>query len=280
MSDTPRKRKRPTLLDQANFGRQVLLSFSLLMQLTLMAAGLWPAAWLVLHFKDAATSPLHWVLLILATVLVFNYGYLIGLLLLRVVIPRPKEGSYAVELGVHIPREVKVYMFNLLLTKARYEPPWAASFSAPLSNLPPMRTLYAHLFGPKSKSLTTGDTCYIIDPSLIEIGSNVQLGLHCTIAAHVFDNRKLRIRKVRIGDGVLIGAEAGLFAGVQVGEGAVIAARAVVMPFTKIGPYEFWDGNPARRIKSLKPGEQPSTLGDIAPAPDADSEADTDADRV
>lgn len=50
-----------------------------------------------------------------------------------------------------------------------------------------------------------------------------------------------------IGNDVWIGYEALIMPGVQIGDGAVIAARSVV---TKdIGPYEIWGGNPAKLIK-------------------------------
>jgi chloramphenicol O-acetyltransferase type B len=50
-----------------------------------------------------------------------------------------------------------------------------------------------------------------------------------------------------IGNDVWIGTEALILPGRHIGDGAVIAARAVV---TKdVGPYEIWGGNPARLIK-------------------------------
>lgn len=50
-----------------------------------------------------------------------------------------------------------------------------------------------------------------------------------------------------IGNDVWIGAEALIMPGVQIADGAVIAARAVVTK--NIAPYEIWGGNPARLIK-------------------------------
>lgn len=50
-----------------------------------------------------------------------------------------------------------------------------------------------------------------------------------------------------IGNDVWIGAESMLMPGISIGDGAVIATRAVV---TKdVGPYEIWGGNPAKLIK-------------------------------
>lgn len=51
----------------------------------------------------------------------------------------------------------------------------------------------------------------------------------------------------RIGNDVWIGAESMIMPGIQIADGAVIAARAVVTK--NVGPYEIWGGNPARLIK-------------------------------
>ena len=96
-------------------GKRLLLWMGLLLELVMMGVGLWPAAWLVLRYGPSATTPLHWVLIILGAVLVFNYGYLVGLLVFRVALPRTKEGSYAYRLGGKVPGQLVLYMLNLLL---------------------------------------------------------------------------------------------------------------------------------------------------------------------
>ncbi len=241
-----------------NVGKRFLLVLGFSLQLLMMAAGLWPAAWLVLHYAPAARSPGHWVLIILGAVIVFNYGYLVALLLLRIMIPRPKEGIYAISPGGSIPGQIIVFMLNALLIKARFEPPWAATFSSVMANTFPLRPLFVRFFGPRTTSTTLGDIIFCLDPHLIEIGHNVQLGFQCTIAAHLFDNRKLIIRKVIIEDNAVIGGQAGLLPGVRVGHHAIIAGRAHVQPNTVIGPYEYWAGDPARKIKTLTSGDQPA----------------------
>jgi chloramphenicol O-acetyltransferase type B len=50
-----------------------------------------------------------------------------------------------------------------------------------------------------------------------------------------------------IGNDVWFGAESLIMPGVNIGDGAVIAARAVIVK--NIGPYEIWGGNPAKFIK-------------------------------
>jgi len=234
-------------------GKRFLLAIGLLMELVMMAAGLWPAAGVVLHLARSARTAGQWVLIILAAVLVFNYGYLLALLLFRLAVPRPTEGHHPLPAGGRLPVQLRRFMFNVLLTKARFDPPWAAMFSSVLTRIPPLSGLFTRHFGPHTPSVTMGDTANLLDPYFVEAGKGVELGFNCTIIAHHFDNRGLYIRKVMIGDHAVIGGETTLMAGVEVGHHAVVGNRSVVRPDTKIEPYEFWAGTPAVKIKDLKP---------------------------
>ena len=62
-----------------------------------------------------------------------------------------------------------------------------------------------------------------------------------TLAAHQWKGDTI------IGNDVWLGAECLIMPGIQIADGAVIAARAVVTK--NIGPYEIWGGNPAKLIK-------------------------------
>ncbi len=53
--------------------------------------------------------------------------------------------------------------------------------------------------------------------------------------------------KVEIGNDVWIGAEAMILSGVKIGDGAVIAARALVV--SDVPPYCVFGGNPARALR-------------------------------
>ena len=258
--------------------KRMLLCLGLLLQLLMMAAGLWPAAWLVLHFAPAATAPGHWVLIILGAALVFNYAYLLALLVLRAILPRPKEGLYVLRPDRRIPRQVILFLINLLLVKARFEPPWALTFIPVLANTFPLRFAFTRLFGPRSRSVVLGGFVFVLDPHLVEIGRNVQFGFQCTVTAHVLDNRGLFIRRVKIGDDAVIGGESTIMAGTEIGHHAVVGTRSLVTPNTRIGPYEFWAGVPARKVKDLSPDEEPAAgpAGERSPGPPHPSPADPD----
>jgi hypothetical protein len=242
-------------------GKRVLLTVGLVLELIMLAAGLWLAAWLVMRFAPSARTPGHWVLIIIAAVLAFNYGYLLALLLFRIVIPRPAEGHHPMATNGRVSLQVRRFMFNVLLVKARFDPPWAVMFSSVLTRIPPLSGLFTRFFGPHTPSVTMGDTVNLLDPHFVEAGRGVELGFNCTIIAHHFDNRGLYIRRVVIGDHAVIGGESTVMAGVEIGHHAVIGNRSVVRPNTKIGPHEFWAGTPAVKVRDLRPADDVQGAG-------------------
>lgn len=85
----------------------------------------------------------------------------------------------------------------------------------------------------------------------INIGSKVAISREAFICTASHDitkpNRPLITAPIRICDGVWIGARAIILPGVTIGEGAVVAAGAVV---TKdVAPWSVVGGNPAKFIK-------------------------------
>lgn len=57
------------------------------------------------------------------------------------------------------------------------------------------------------------------------------------------------VHACRLRRGALVGMNATVLDGAEVGEEAIIAAGAVVLAGTKVGPCEIWAGVPARRVK-------------------------------
>ncbi|MCL3777272.1 MULTISPECIES: sugar O-acetyltransferase [unclassified Actinomyces] len=112
-----------------------------------------------------------------------------------------------------------------------------------------------------------GDGCWFntgatfIDDAEIVIGSGVLLGPHVTIstAGHPLDP-DLRLTgaqfsaTVTIGDRAWLGANVTVLPGVSIGEGAVVAAGAVVT--RNVPPMTVVGGVPARVLRRIAPGEE------------------------
>lgn len=86
----------------------------------------------------------------------------------------------------------------------------------------------------------------IFFPHLISLGDNCVIGYNATILAHEFLVREWRTGPVEVGRDVLIGANATVLPGVRIGDGAVVAAGAVVT--RDVPPGAFVAGVPARVV--------------------------------
>ena len=196
-------------------------------------------------------------------VLLYNLIYIAHLLVLRLLIPTPKEGRYDAR-GGKLDRQVLCSGLLSTLTKARLQAPFPAFLVFHVANLPPMSWLMGPIFGPQSRSCYVTDPC-IPDPHLVNIGRNVVIGFGSAIAAHFQEGDFVHIRRTVIEDDVLIGGFSGM-AGVHIKKGAVIAGGSILLPGSVIGENEYWSGNPARRRRVLPPpgqrGQEPLLAGE------------------
>lgn len=192
-------------------------------------------------------------------ILMFNCYYVAHILILRLFIPMPREGDYSTAPGAPLDRQLIWAALIAMLTKARYHAPFPGFLVFHMANLPPLRWFMNRVFGPRSRS------CYVLDPiladpHLTEIGRNVVFGFNSSVTCHTQRRDSIAIKRVVIGDDVLIGANAVVFSGCRIGHGAVVLSGAVVQPDTVIGDYEVWGGLPARKIKDSPPYNEP--IGD------------------
>jgi len=84
-------------------------------------------------------------------------------------------------------------------------------------------------------------------PELISIDDNVIIGMRASIYTHEFMQGALRLGRVHIGEGAVIGAHTVVRSGVTIGNGAVIGMCSFVNK--DVPPGEVWGGVPAKRIK-------------------------------
>ncbi len=81
----------------------------------------------------------------------------------------------------------------------------------------------------------------LFEKSVVEIGDYVSIGHNVTVHG------------AKINNYALIGMGATLLDYVEVGEGAIVAAGALVLSNTKIPAFTLWAGVPAKFIKNVEP---------------------------
>lgn len=106
----------------------------------------------------------------------------------------------------------------------------------------PFAALFYRLMGAKLGLNVQINSKFCADLSLLEIGDNAVIGGHATVIAHSFEPRGLILRRVRIGRGAIIGLNAIVLPGADIGDRAVVGAGVVVPKDTKIPPKTIYLG--------------------------------------
>lgn len=98
----------------------------------------------------------------------------------------------------------------------------------------PFAALFYRLMGAKLGLNVQINSKFCADLSLLEIGDNAVIGGHATVIAHSFESRGLILKRVRIGRGAIIGLNAIVLPGADIGDKAVVGAGVFVPKGTKI----------------------------------------------
>lgn len=116
--------------------------------------------------------------------------------------------------------------------------------------VPLMRLIYlglgAHL-GPNTYSAGV-----ILDPPLVQIGSNTILGFDSLICPHSVEGRDIYFSPIFIGDNVTVGMRSTVMAGVRIENDCIVAAGSIVIKGSHLRKGEIWGGVPARKIGDRK----------------------------
>ena len=140
-------------------------------------------------------------------------------------------------------RQEFIYHIHLLHFLMLFYPVMRAGFIP----VPLMRLFYQALgarFG--NNSYTAG---ILYDPLFIRVGDNTLIGEGALLVPHAIEGENLSHHPIKLGNNVTIGAHAIVFGGVEIGDGAIVAAGSVVRKGERIGPDEVWGGMPCRKLR-------------------------------
>ncbi|MFD7026586.1 amino acid adenylation domain-containing protein [Streptomyces sp. NPDC059917] len=91
----------------------------------------------------------------------------------------------------------------------------------------------------------------VVDPDMIEIGDDATVS--AMFQAHTFEDRVLKIDRIRVGDGATLGDNTVPLYGAIVGDGALVAPHSVVMKHEELTPGLRYEGVPTRAVGSPIP---------------------------
>jgi len=92
----------------------------------------------------------------------------------------------------------------------------------------------------------------LYEKSTVEIGDNVSVGHNVTIHG------------AKIEKNVLVGMGATILDHAVIGENSIIAANSLVLTGIKVEPNSIYAGVPAKRIKTIEPGQSKEMIQKIA----------------
>lgn len=117
--------------------------------------------------------------------------------------------------------------------------------------LTPFAALFYRLMGAKVGRNVQINSKFCADLSLLEIGDGSVIGGHASVIGHSFERTGLILKKVRIGRHAVIGLNAVLLPGVEIGDKAVVAAGAIVPKHTHVAAGAVYLGSGLREAHSL-----------------------------
>lgn len=114
----------------------------------------------------------------------------------------------------------------------------------------PLAPLYLRLLGAKVGRNVTIDSIDLDCPDLIEIGDDVCLERASWIMPSTVVNGMLVLRRIRIGNGCVVGVRAGLAGGASMEDGSVLTDLSCVQGGVVVPRNEEWAGVPAAKSDS------------------------------
>jgi acetyltransferase-like isoleucine patch superfamily enzyme len=138
--------------------------------------------------------------------------------------------------------------FKFILSWALYFPTYKV---IGFLNLPPIKVAFLRMIGCKiGKNVVLAGDEWIFDPYVTEIGDNTTIGARSLLTAHIGEGH-LIVKKIRIGNNVLIGGECFIMPGVTIEDNVVVGAKSLVLKDTVLKAGRRYAGVPVHEI-SLK----------------------------
>nr|WP_246227834.1 Pls/PosA family non-ribosomal peptide synthetase [Propioniciclava coleopterorum] len=123
----------------------------------------------------------------------------------------------------------------------------------------PMLPPLLRLFGVRIGRRCLLDTTYITEFDLVTIGDDVSVGAHVSLQTHLFEDRVMKMGRVRLEDDSSIGVRGIVLYGATLGDHAELAPLSLVMKGESIPPATRWIGIPARP-DAIGAGELPAPI--------------------
>jgi acetyltransferase-like isoleucine patch superfamily enzyme len=143
--------------------------------------------------------------------------------------------------------------FKFILSYALYFPTYKV---IGFMNMPPVKVLFLKMIGCKiGKNVVLAADEWIFDPYVTEIGDNTTIGGRAIITGHIGEGGRVYIKKVKIGNMVLIGGDVMIMPGVTIEDNVIVGAKSLVLKDQVLKQGKMYAGVPAREISTPEKAE-------------------------
>jgi len=195
----------------------------------------------LLHFNSFLHLFLFSVSVVISYLILVFSMILFSTFFIRVLRVRYDEGEY----GTTIKDKIS---FKFIVSYALYFPPYKV---IGFMNMPPIKVLFLKMIGCKiGKNVVLAADEWIFDPYVTEIGDNTTIGARAVILGHVGEGGRIYIKKVTIGNTVLIGTDAMIMPGVTIEDNVVVGAKSLVLKDQVLKKGKMYAGIPASEINA------------------------------
>jgi len=157
-------------------------------------------------------------------------------LLFTNLIHKPKEGVFTIS------KEDKDYCYWSLRAVIKKWPIWLIR----QLSLPFFELFAYKIFGVKTSFFNALDNAWV-DCEFIQLGKNIKIGQGSLIMSNIRVGDKLIVKKVIIGDNVIIGAHALILPGTIIGDNSIVDSNGLTLINQKLEPNCIYSGNPAQK---------------------------------
>ncbi|TFG06632.1 hypothetical protein EU522_01440 [Candidatus Thorarchaeota archaeon] len=190
-----------------------------------------------------------WFIVFLPTLAFFCYGIFLALLALafrlsRRVIPFLEDGYYSIESEAWLLYEFYEVYYIVF--------PYFAWFFSVFFDVKP-RHIW---FGAKIGNNTVVGNGRLFNPERTIIGDNCFFGYDAIMSGHVYEDDRLYLKTVRIGNNVTVGANAVILAGADIGNNVIVGANTVVPKDKVIPDNTIWVHGKAIPRRVIEPARE------------------------
>ncbi len=97
------------------------------------------------------------------------------------------------------------------------------------------------------------DSTYVTEFDLVQIGDRAALNTHCSVQTHLFEDRVMKMDRLRIGDDCSVGDLSVVLYSSEMGNGSELGPLSLLMKGESLPPATCWQGSPAQEAYAGEP---------------------------